>query len=342
MKYTCKLCAYDTNDKSNYNKHMKSQIHLNKAQELEDNAYKCICGKRYLYQSGLCKHKHTCKRIVSENTKMLIKEVIETVRADCKKENEEFKEGFKEELKEELKKGTEELKNQLLLVSQNKTVSQQINNQQINNTYISIKHYLQQCCADAPALEGLPNYLDITYETDEDGNEELPLDKQGFIDTLVYNQTNSCLSKYLGDFVIQNYKKDDPSQQSMWSSDISRLTYIIKELLANKDSIWNHDYKGVKTKTYIIDPLLKYIRNFIDDYWIETVDKYKTSKIGNINKYHTIYMTLHQINKDIEHDILSNAIIKYIAPYFYMDRKKLDETINIDKNEIQINPFFDD
>ena len=46
------------------------------------------------------------------------------------------------------------------------------------------------------------------------------------MDTLVYNYENKNLHKYLGDFIIGHYKKDNPSEQSMWSSDVSRLTYL--------------------------------------------------------------------------------------------------------------------
>lgn len=313
MKYICVYCDYETSNKSNYNKHLKSNYHK-QITELQ-NKYVCIyCNKTFAHQSSLSRHEtQRCNKKNNDdntnntnNTELLNAFII--FMNDCRQTN-------------------NELKDQLIEYNRS---NQHINNQPTNNTNntlnttyniskLSIKNYLQQKHPNAPVLEGLPNYTAIKYiEMDEKDHDNTDIDL--FIDILVYNQNNACLNKYLGDFIIQNYKKEDPSQQAMWSSDISRLTYIIKELLATKKSIWNHDYKGIKTKTYIIDPLLKYIKDYIDDYWISTLDKYTSHKVDNVNKYHKIYITLHQIKKDIENDVLGSCIIKYIAPYFYMDR----------------------
>ena len=313
MKYICGYCDYETSNKSNYNKHLKSKYHK-QISELQ-NKYICIyCKKTFAHQSSLSRHEtqrcakrnntNNINNINNINNTELLNSFI-TFMNDCRQTNNELKEQLIE-----YNRGNPQINNQ----STNNTV-----NTTYNISKLSIKNYLRQKHPNAPALEGLSDYAAIKYiETDEEDGDNNSIDL--FIDILVYNQNNACLNKYLGDFIIQNYKKEDPTQQAMWSSDISRLTYIIKELLATKKSIWNHDYKGIKTKTYIIDPLLKYIKDYIDDYWMSTLDKYTSHKVENVNKYHKIYITLHQIKKDIENDVLGNYIIKYIAPYFYMDR----------------------
>jgi hypothetical protein len=191
-------------------------------------------------------------------------------------------------------------------VKNNKSIT---NNGNIYN--VSVKNYVQQNYPDAPPLEELHDYSSIKYALEYDD----------FIDTIVYNYNHSCLHKYFGDFIIKYYKKDDPSKQSMWSSDTARLTYIIKELLSNKGSIWNHDYKGVKTKNYIITPLLEYIKEYIDEYWIKNIDMFKSSDLEQLNKFNKIYQTIYKIRKDIENEVLSNDIVRYIAPHFYMSKK---------------------
>ena len=324
MKYICECCEYETINKSNYNKHLKSKYHM-QIGELQ-NKFVCIyCEKVFTHQSSLSRHENRrcAKKNTANETELLNAFII--FMNDCRQNN-------------------NELKNQMLEYTKNNQPrnNQPTNNQSTNNTInttyniskLSIKNYLQQNHPDAPALEGLPDYAKIKYiEDDEEDKDNTDNNNKnnnnkidGFIDTLVYNQNNSCLNKYLGDFIVQNYKKEDPAQQAMWSSDISRLTYVIKELLATKKSTWNHDYKGIKTKTYIIDPLLKYIKDYIDEYWVSTLDKYTSHKVDNVNKYHKIYITLHQIKKDIETDVLGNCIIKYIAPYFYMDRVDTKDT----------------
>jgi hypothetical protein len=213
-------------------------------------------------------------------------------------------------------------KNNKELSSQNNELKQLIKSGSVGNTYnISIKNYIQQNYPDAPPLESFNDYDKLEYDNDD------------FIDTLVYNFNNNYLHKYLGDFIIKYYKKDDPTQQSMWSSDTSRLTYIIKELLSNKKSIWNHDYKGVKTKNYIINPLLKYIKNYINEYWIKNLDNFKTLNIDDINKFHSIYQNLYKIKKMIDNDILGMDIIRYITPHFYMNKN--DPQINLIEQPIQ-------
>ena len=141
-----------------------------------------------------------------------------------------------------------------------------------------------------------------------------------FVSIISYNHTQCCLHQYLGDFIVKYYKKDDPKQQSVWSSDVSRLTYIIKELLDNKQSIWNHDYKGVKTKSYIINPLLQYIRKILNDYWVANIDNFKNLDVDYLNKLFTIFKSIHEIKKEIDSGKLADAIIKYIAPKFYMNK----------------------
>ena len=63
--FFCKKCDYRTSKKSSWNKHIqtikhkKSVIHKmdNKKVALLRNKFYCICGKKYAFQSGLCKHK---------------------------------------------------------------------------------------------------------------------------------------------------------------------------------------------------------------------------------------------------------------------------------------------
>ncbi len=337
MKHLCIQCNYSTNIKSNYNKHLKTLSHsiiVDNQQVVNSNTeyaanykekLKCKkCPKIFSCKQSLSYHKlNSCKGQLNNtnntnntnNNNIPNEQVIALVEQN--KQLIEQTNNYMEQNNNLVQLFTEYIKDNKS--AQPPTPPQPINNS-FNNTYnVSIKNYLQQNHADAPALEGLPDYATIKY-IDNDENDEEP-DKDDFANTLSYNYNNSCLPKYLGDFIIQHYKKSDPKQQSMWSSDISRLTYIIKELLANNDSMWAHDHKGVKTKTYIIDPLLKYIREYIDSYWIEKLEDYKRSKLDNFNKYHAIYVTLYKIKKNIENDVLGNDIIRYIAPHFYMDRK---------------------
>jgi hypothetical protein len=254
------------------------------------------CNSIFANRHSLSRHKHyRCKTFFQEN------KLTETISILNNKVNELI----------ETKRDDHNLINLLLEYVKESKIS--YHNKNSNNTYnISVKNYLQQNYPNAPHLESIIEPEKIKYDQHDDE----------FIDALVYNYNNKILDKYIGDFLIKCYKKDDPSKQSMWSSDISRLTYVIKELLSNNQSIWNHDYKGIKIKEYIIRPLLRYIKEYVDEYWMSNLDQFKNTDIKKINKFSKIYNSLHMIKKDIDNDILTDEIVKYIAPNFYIKKRQ--------------------
>ena len=68
--YECIKCYYITGNKTDYKKHIDTQKHYNAINDINDNKksqkiaikYNCDkCSKIYIYQSGLSRHKKTCK-----------------------------------------------------------------------------------------------------------------------------------------------------------------------------------------------------------------------------------------------------------------------------------------
>jgi|688.fasta_scaffold234011_1 hypothetical protein len=298
MKYLCNKCRYETNNKSNYNRHIKSCNNNIIIEANENKSYSCDkCGKSFIHQSSLSRHENYRCLKIREELSLLKNQFIEYQELMKSKEIELENKFLKEKnifLDQEIK----ELKDFITSGKGGNTIYN-----------ISVKTYVQKNYPNAPVLLGIDDYDKLTYENDD------------LIDTLVYNYNNTCLHKYFGNFIVKYYKKDDPSKQSMWSSDISRLTYIIKELLVNNESIWNHDYKGVKIKKYIITPLLKYIKTYIDEYWISHLDNFKKLNLEHLINYQKTYQSLYKIKKDIDNDNLSDDIIRYIAPHFSMDKQ---------------------
>ncbi|QKF93729.1 zinc finger protein C2H2-type protein [Fadolivirus algeromassiliense] len=338
MKYKCTTCNYETNDKSNFNKHINSVAHIqltqsintintkintnvntNVNQELPSNFLCLICNKTFSSAPSLSRHKnHYCK---NQNNNQTDKDKqIELL----KQQLIEYQQAMKDKEIEYLKKEVNELKSFIRSGKYGNTT----------NYNISIKKYVQQHYSDAPALEGVKDYAKLTY------------DETDFIETIISKFNNDVLHKYLGDFIIQYYKKDNPSEQSIWNSDVSRLTYVIKELLENNQSIWNHDYKGVKTKNYVITPLLKYIRKSIDKYWMDNIDTFKVLETRELVQLQENLIILQKVKRVIDNESLADEIVRYIAPEFYMNKTNKNELdINkiehfIDNNEEIINQQF--
>lgn len=312
MKYLCDECDYGTNNKSNFNRHLKT-IH-EPAKEL----LSCEkCNQVFSHQSSLSRHEnYRCHTIRSELD--IIKAQFTEYQIAIKAKEMELENKYLKEKNNDLSNEVTELKSII------ETKKDKVYN-------ISVKNYVQQNYPDAPPLIALKEYEPLLYEYNEDSeesedNEEIDVNKNNVDDlasNLIYNFNNSCLDKYLGEFIVKYYKKDDPSKQSLWSSDTSRLTYIIKELLSNNKTIWSHDHKGIKVKEYIINPLLKYIKNYIDEYWVTHIDNFKKFDNKIIIKHQMNYLVLYQIKKEIENNVLSSDIVRYISPHFC-----LSDTIN--------------
>lgn len=299
MKYECILCSYSTDDKSNYNKHTKSIAHTDQmiinnnaipsSNKLAINANSkvlidCQCGKSFSHKSSFSRHKKVCQGGIKEEI-IILKKQLDAVTNECK-----------------------QMKHDLLEYSNNtKTVN-------ITNN-ISIKKYIQQNYSDAPVLTQLADYSVIL-----DNNDGELLADDELINNLIYNHNHKNLYKYLGDFLVKYYKKKDSTKQSIWNSDVSRMTYIIKELLADKKSLWNHDYKGIKTKQYIINPLLQYVKKYITDYIDNYVLDLKNLSAKQCQLIAERQLTLGYIMQYIDNG-LPEDIVKYIAPHFHLDKQ---------------------
>lgn len=316
MKFLCITCNYESNDKSNYNRHLNSKAHLRKIlvnSKKRLSEFQCPkCDKIFKSAPGLSRHKNNyCKLPNDINNKLNEKQKeIEIMKRELEIVN------IKKELEvENIKKDLEiEYGKKLLEKSETeiKELKQYIKNTKPTTYNISVKKMIQQSYPDAPHLTMLKNYAIIHESKDID-----------FTEDLIKNHKLNRLNSYLGDIIIKYYKKEDPKTQSLWSTDSSRLKYIIKELLASKKSNWSEDDKGIKINKYVIKPLLKYILEYINDKIdrlhdiIEDHDTNATKAV-DLNQ---IQIELNDIREQIKNGQLKDAINKYIAPNFKLEDK---------------------
>ena len=332
MKYNCNFCNYYTDILFCYQKHLTTKKHtlksntgtinqLSAARELPDNSSKAFtcpyCNNKYTRVNNLTQHKKICpdkdkieKGLTFELEKK--EEEIKHLKELYQKDIEKYKQNAEKD--DEMKK---QLQDQ---VSHLKTL---INNAgAVIKTSVSALSFVAQNYDKAPLLRRLKDYSYIKEKDDDEDNDDNENtdtdDKFDLMETLIYHNNKETIQEYLGNIIVEAYKKKDPNKQSIWNSDTVRLTYVIRDLI-NKKPDWSVDKKGIKTTKYVIDPLLEYIRNqaveYLDQHKLENyVDETETVIRRICDKINTCG----KIIVTIDNKELSRLILKYIAPHFYL------------------------
>ncbi len=358
--YICECCQYVTSIPTNYNNHCKSVKHYMKIEELkslQESNFTCTyCLRTYKHASSFSKHKSNCKQKISvedkkkkfEDEKIKIKNdkkkietlvKIETLKMDNQRKEKELLLKQKEIQKLQKKvrdKSIRKEKTIIKLKEQNKAIEK---NLEINNNFQKEKdnNYEKQIDTLKDFVYGAGNLLKKSMSSINFANthykEALPLTKhatgleglkinegQSIYSILIYYSELNQLHKLIGDFIITIYKKDNPNEQSMWSTDVKRLNYIIRSLcasiesdiLANDSYMWQVDKNGIKITEYIIFPIINEIKNIINR-------EIEYNTLDNVNiKYNKVkeLLALYNVSTQICDPILPVEINKYIAPHF--------------------------
>lgn len=324
----CNFCKKVFSTKTNYTRHLKKfhaieQITDNFVPAMDnDNDSDSIKDKKDKYDKELdllkvvyeLKHKNA----ILEKDNVILR---------LEKDNQVQKEKYEKEL---YKQKSEILEKNGETLEKDKMFAQDIAKSTIKTTDTAVKGltYARKYYPNAPELKKMDKY-DLG-----DDNE--------LIDLLLFYSRKGTLSHYIGDFVIKFYKKNDPNDQSLWTTDIARLTFIVKQLLKNKTD-WRYDKKGIKVCNIIVNPLLiniktilKKYNNDINDmisgktsgYFSEDEDGYESEgdykrhkknhrELDNNDKLKLVnnQKTATQIITEIDNKILAKDILKYISPH---------------------------
>lgn len=322
----CNICSYSSRDKFNYNKHLNTKKHKEKVTEISKgtleeplrnlcetseiksrenlNIFKCAhCDNCYSTSGSLARHKKVCGNYKTENNMNKYYEENQKLRMEnqlIKIENLNLK-NLVDEKEDKIS----------ILKSEVMHLKSLVNNAgNIIKTSVSTMSYVIKNYKDAPVLESVKDYSAIHYDKD---NTE-------FVNNLIYEYNHNKLNAYIGDFIIKTYKKGDPSKQSIWNSDTNRLTYLIREIISTNKVDWKVDKKGIKTTKFIIEPILEYIDTQIREY-VENFDiDYSSGSAKEAERKMMKLKSATDILKNIEDKVLSDEILKYIAPYFYLNK----------------------
>mgnify|MGYP001426063450 CR=1 FL=1 len=249
MKFNCNICNYSTDVKFAFEKHNDSNKHKIKVMEttkrtsskpqanlnpifveikcknklIQSNTHKCdYCDNMYSTNSSLIRHKKIC--LTREQNAIHTKycDEIALLKNEIlllQEKNTNYQNLYEKETNITS-----------ILKSENAHLKSIVNNaSSVIKTSVSTMAYVIKNYKEAPALESLKDYSAIHYEQN---NTE-------FVDNLIYEHSHNKLHIYLSDFIIKTYKKEDPNKQSIWNSDTSRLTYLIREIITNNKMYWN-------------------------------------------------------------------------------------------------------
>jgi len=293
MIYKCLCCNYTTHDKSAFSRHLLSQKHKNKTMIVQNKSHFCdSCSASYSSRSNLTRHMKACaKKQTIENS---YEKEISALKSQLALKNET----------------TEVLKDQVT------HLKLMINNAgAISASAMSAISYVTKNYSNAPALLKLEDYAVLKDDQSD----------YDFIDGLIYEQKKKRLHIYLGNFIIESYKKTDPKEQSVWNSDVNRLTYLIKQIMTDSEEDtttgnWTVDKKGLKTVQSIIKPVIEYIDPIVRDYINNFEVNYRKDDIGTVHYLMSKQTAVVELLLSIEDGTLSENILKYIAPHFTLDK----------------------
>ena len=152
------------------------------------------------------------------------------------------------------------------------------------------------------------------------------VDSFKFIEEVLLSYREKTLDKYLGDAIILIYKKKNPEDQSIWNTDTTRLTYLLKEMLGDKKSKtsnWIVDKKGSRTIEYVITPILSNLKELLFDYnaYVSHTTKVKAGSVEFDIALENSKATVKLAN-EIETGVTAKAILRYISPRLQLNNKK--------------------
>ena len=82
-------------------------------------------------------------------------------------------------------------------------------------------------------------------------------------DYLLHFNSENKLDQYIGDIILKYIKKENPEEQSVWNSDVSRLTFLIREIV-DESPTWLRDPNGAMFNAKIITPVINEIKKYLD------------------------------------------------------------------------------
>jgi len=319
--YKCNICSYSTNDKSNYNKHLSSQKHINITNNIQKNNTCNICNKTFVTNSGLYKHNKKCNKITKTETEILENKFTSVNdNATPNFTPELFMEVLKQskELQEALFEQNRELQNKLLekdselqnrLLEQNaehhkqiiELTSKQIGNTNINshntnNNQFNLQFFLNETCKDAINIGDFVNSLQVQIAD---------LEKTG---RLGYVEGISSI-------FLRGLKELDYTMRPIHCTDLKRETVYVK----NENSWEKDDNEKAKLKLAIQRVARKNLRTLPK--WQEENPDFRILDTKENDEYLKIALNLMGGQTDEQQEKYVEKIVRNILREVVIEKK---------------------
>lgn len=229
--------------------------------EKKEKGYVCDhCHKSIIDRGNYYRHKKRCHVKIEEEKNYYINSQQEKIL-------------YLEKTNTEYIKTIDELKSKIAELSGKiDTANNNINNN--NNTLISTLCKNMEFMQDVSkttltksmdALTFLMNHRkkapELKQLTNENVQAILKSENRLYDYLLFYNEEN-MLDQYVGKIILKHIKKENPDDQSIWNSDVSRLTYIIRDVV-NSSPTWLRDPKGALFNEKIITPIINELKEYL-------------------------------------------------------------------------------
>ena len=346
-KYICKICNLSYQSETRYNKHYDDHLK-------EYIRYKCSdCSNIFNFQSNYSRHLHTCKTVKKDISITDIKKLLVQTENTMKNTiNESLKDS---ELNSNVKNAIYQASSiiKYLMKKYPNAPPLELTTDEVALKAIKDKYkkeleltYIENTDDIDDSQDNIIDDSDEEYNYDDECNPEVLADNIRYREYIknkelmakIVNNKNyiihSCIIKdfkdgnfikYISEIILSIIKKDDPSKQSIWNTDSSRLNYAIK-LSVNK---WSEDKSGLKFSDLVIKPTLLQIKILLDEYKKYILDTF--TQLSNQNKKLVGYKLLEKIPfiEELNTNIMSESItIKPIIRYLSATLRFLESELN--------------
>jgi len=248
-KYCCEKCDFNTSSKNDYNRHLLTKKHNSSnsqclaMEKTQKNSFICECGKQYMDNSGLWRHKNKSKCDV------IIKDKLDSESDD---EYDIIKSKKNEELITYLIKENAEFKQ--LLIEQNKQMIEMCknagnhNHTNSHNKSFNLQFFLNETCKDALNISDFVKSIKPSLEDLE------ATGRLGYVEGV-------------SNIILKNLNTLDSNMRPIHCTDIKREVLYVKD---NDEWIKEQDEKPVLTKA------IKVIANEN----IKNINEWRTSNPG--------------------------------------------------------------